>query len=122
MQVAIYLLAIVKSFVEINRFLLSQPGAQGGLFFLSERISQDPLENYIGMQHSRGHRSGDPNLKECSCNQGLEIVGIGQSTGNRRQNGLLSNDDFKVKKDDEASMPKRKRHKKSQLMILSELM
>ena len=34
----------VKSFVELVQFILKVPGAQ---FFLSERISQDPLENFL---------------------------------------------------------------------------
>ena len=101
----------------MTRFLLSQPGAQGGLFFLSERISQDPLENYFGMQHSRGRRSGNPNLKESLQNavaiRAQKSLELDKVRGNCRRKRLLGNDDFKVKKDDEAPMPKRKRHKKS---------
>lgn len=40
----------VKSFVEMARFLL-KPGTER-LSLLSERISQDPLENYFGMQRA----------------------------------------------------------------------
>ena len=43
----------VKSFVEMTRYLLSQPGEER-LTLLSERFSQDPLENYFGKQRARG--------------------------------------------------------------------
>ena len=54
----------MKSFVEMTRYLLSWPGREN-LFFLSERITQDPLENYFGMQRARGRRCDNPSLKEC---------------------------------------------------------
>ena len=37
----------VKSFVEVTRYPTTLPDTTGQ-FFLSERISQDPLENYFG--------------------------------------------------------------------------
>ena len=40
----------VKSFVEIVQFIFTIPGVK---FFLSERISQDPLENFFGCQRQR---------------------------------------------------------------------
>ena len=43
------------SFVEMTRFLLRKgENDESGLFFLSERISQDPLENYFGNQRAQG--------------------------------------------------------------------
>ena len=40
---------------------LSQPQASGEkLYVLSERISQDPLENYFGKQRARGVRNENP--------------------------------------------------------------
>lgn len=35
---------------------------------LSERISQDPLENYFGRQRARGGRNENPNLQQCMVN------------------------------------------------------
>jgi len=43
----------VKSFVEITRYLLKLPGVTGH-YFVSERLSQDPIENYFGRQRARG--------------------------------------------------------------------
>ena len=48
----------------MTKYLLSQPGSEG-LFLLSERISQDPLENYFGKQRARGGRCDNPTIQEC---------------------------------------------------------
>ena len=54
------------SFVEMTRFLLWKgENDESGLFFLSERISQDPLENYFGNQRARGGRNEHPNVQQC---------------------------------------------------------
>ena len=55
----------VKSFVEMARFLLSQGE---GLFLLSERFSQDCLENYFGKQRARGGRNENLTMKQCLVN------------------------------------------------------
>ena len=34
-------------------------------FLLSERFSQDPLENYFGRQRGRGGHNDNPNLQQC---------------------------------------------------------
>ena len=44
------------------KYLLSQGE---GLFILSERISQDPLENYFGQQRARGGRNENPTIQQC---------------------------------------------------------
>ena len=49
----------VCSFVEMARYLLSQ---KPGLFLLSERFNQDPLESFFGQQRARGGRSDNPNV------------------------------------------------------------
>ena len=54
----------MKSFVEMTKFLLSEC-KEDKLFFLSERISQDPLENYFGKQRACGGPCDNPSLKEC---------------------------------------------------------
>ena len=48
----------------MTKYLLSQPNSDG-LFLLSERVSQDPLENYFGKQRARGGRCDNPTVKEC---------------------------------------------------------
>lgn len=54
----------VNSFVEMAQFLLKDKR----LFLLSERISQDPLENYFGRQRARGGRNENPNLQQALAN------------------------------------------------------
>ncbi len=44
----------VMSFVEMAKYLLSQGD---GLYVLSKRFSQDPIENYFGQQRARGGRN-----------------------------------------------------------------
>ena len=46
----------------MTEYLLSQGE---DLFLLSERISQDPLENYFGQQRARGGRNEHPDLQQC---------------------------------------------------------
>ena len=41
-------------------YLLSQ---KPGLFLLSERFNQDPLESFFGQQRAQGGRSDNPNVK-----------------------------------------------------------
>ena len=48
----------------MTQYLLSQPGSND-LFLLSERISQDPFENYFGKQRARGGRCDNPTIQEC---------------------------------------------------------
>ena len=43
----------------MSRYLLSQ---KEGLFLLSERFNQDPLESFFGQQRARGGRSDNPNV------------------------------------------------------------
>ena len=42
------------------KFLLSQ---KEGLFLLSERLNQDPLESFFGKQRARGGQSDNPNVR-----------------------------------------------------------
>ena len=53
----------VWSFVELTRYLLTCPRNET-LALLSERLSQDPLENYFGIQQARGQRCNNPTLQE----------------------------------------------------------
>lgn len=56
--------------------------------FLSQRISQDPLENFFGCQRQRGGTHDNPNLHEFQKNmQALRVVNSfakGPITGNCR--------------------------------------
>ena len=56
---------IAKSFVEFIWYLFSVPEVKSNkLAFLSNRIGQDPLENYFGCQKQRGGTSDNPMVKE----------------------------------------------------------
>ena len=47
-----------------------------GQYFLSERISQDPLENYFGRVRARGGRCENPTAKDClQSAQSLRVQG-----------------------------------------------
>ena len=62
----------VKSFVELVKYILQIPGVK---FFLSERISQDPLENFFGCQRQRGRTGENPNAFQfCKNTQALRII------------------------------------------------
>ena len=62
----------MKSFIELARVLLSIPEA---LPFLSRRITQDPLEKYLGLQRQWGWVNENPNVQEFQKNsQALRIV------------------------------------------------
>ncbi len=41
------------------------PEEESELFLLSEKISQDPIENYFGKQRARGGRNENPTLQQC---------------------------------------------------------
>ena len=62
--VVTYVSSAVKSFVEAAKFLLKLPGINGQ-YLLSERFTQDPLENYFGHQRARGGRSDNPTVSSC---------------------------------------------------------
>lgn len=104
---------IVKSFVEMAKFLLTEANAK--LFFLSERISQDPLENYFGQQRARGGRNENPNLQQCLYSAAAIRVQKSIATdpvrGNcGRKKRLYGDTQPEI---DNAPLPKRKRHTKN---------
>ena len=48
------------------------PGVQS---FLSERLTQDPLEKFFGMQRQRGSTNENPTVQEfCANTQALRVV------------------------------------------------
>ena len=64
MHVSIIHLFAVKSFIELTKYLLSTAG--DNVMFLSERVSQDPLENYFGQLRARGGgRNENPTVQQC---------------------------------------------------------
>ena len=64
--------ATVKSFLELIEYIFKIPGVK---FFLSERMSQDPLENFFGCQRQRGRTSENPTVQEfCKNTQALRVI------------------------------------------------
>ena len=62
----------VKAFIEMVKYLFTLPGVK---CFLSERISQDPLEKFFGNQRQRGGVNENPNVKEfCQNTQALRVI------------------------------------------------
>ena len=53
------------SFIELAKYLLSQ---KPGLFLLSERLNQDPLESFFGQQRARGGRCDNPSARSFAYN------------------------------------------------------
>lgn len=86
-----YIFNIVISFVGMARHILSQNGEER-LSLLIEHVSQDPLENYFGMQRARGRRCDNPTLKESLQNAVAIRAQRSLELGNcRRKRQLLMN-------------------------------
>lgn len=99
------------------KYLLSQD--QDGLFFLSERISQDPLENYFGQQRARGGRNENPSIQQCVHNAAAlrvqKSLALDPVRGNcSRKRRLFKDGPPTLDKIDLTPLPKRKRSKKSE--------
>ena len=98
----------VKSFIELLRYILRIPGVK---FFLSERLSQDPLENFFGCQRQRCRTNENPNLhKFCKNTQALRVINSVCGTvskGNCRGNKQVTYMDENNK-----PLPKRRRVQK----------
>ena len=62
----------VKSFIEMVNYLFTLPGVN---CFLSERISQDPLESSLGINVREAEFNENPNVKEfCHNTQALRVI------------------------------------------------
>ena len=101
----------VNSFVDMARYLLSQ--GQDGLFVLSERISQDPIENYFGQQRARGGRNENPSVQQCIHNAAAlrvqKSLALDPVRGNCSRKRVLFKDPPKLDDIDLTPLPKRKR-------------
>ena len=60
---------LVHSFVDLTKYLLTKHSEEN-LFILSERFSQDTLENYFGQQRACGGRSDNPTVQRALNNAG----------------------------------------------------
>ncbi len=98
------------SFVEMTKYLLSQ-SEDGDFFVLSERVSQDPLENYFG-------RNENPSIQQCVHNAAAlriqKSMALDPVRGNWSRKRRLFPDDPEI---DVTPLPKRKRSKNSEHVI-----
>ena len=93
---------IVASFVELVPIILSQPGVT---FFLSEKLCQDQLEKFFGLQRQRGKTNDNPTPMEVQKNtQALRVVGdisvrsfAGYCRGKKR-NAIFTETDMHLQK------------------------
>ena len=99
----------MKSFVEITKFLL--PEEESDRFFLSERISQDPLENYFGQLRARGGQNEISTLQQCVHSANAIHVQKSQALDPVRGNSSQKRD-CKTPPIDSTPSPKRRRVKK----------
>ena len=62
----------MKSFIDLVKHVFTLPRVTA---FLSERISQDPLEKFFGLQRQRGRVNENPNVAEfCKNTQALRVI------------------------------------------------
>ncbi len=79
------------------KFLLSQ---KEGLFLLSERLNQDPLESFFGKQRARGGRCDNPNVRSFLYNtQAIRVqrtmaIGHGGNVRKKKQQWTTEIDDL----------------------------
>ena len=104
----IYFLNAAHSFVELVEYVFTLPDVK---VFLSQRVSQDPIENFFGCQRQCGGTHDNPNLQEFQKNmQTLRVVNSfvkGPIKGNCR--GLKDMDELKHTDALTQPLPKRQR-------------
>jgi hypothetical protein len=86
--------ALALSFIDLVKFVFTLPDAK---FFLSEKISQDPIEKFFGCQRQRGSSNELPTAHEMYKNtQALRVINTacryvtsvrGNTRGNPGQSG-----------------------------------
>ena len=69
------ILYTVHSFVDVTKYILKKHSKEN-LFILSERFSQDPLENYFNQQRARGGRSDNPTVQRSLHNACASLVQV----------------------------------------------
>ena len=63
-----------KSFVELVQYVFTIPGVKS---FLSQRLCQDPLENFFGCQRQCGGVHDNPNVQKFTKNtQALRVINL----------------------------------------------
>ena len=101
-----YIYSVVKSFVELVKYLFTIPGVT---VFMSNRICQDPLENFFSQQRQRGRANENPTMTEFLKNtQALRVINSTCSAVHGNCRGGSANNLLLEGKHDEP-LPKRTR-------------
>uniref|UniRef100_A0A1X7V3S1 Uncharacterized protein n=1 Tax=Amphimedon queenslandica TaxID=400682 RepID=A0A1X7V3S1_AMPQE len=83
---------VAYSFIDLVSFLFTIPGVKS---FLSEHISQDPLEKFFGRQHQRGNAHENPSSQEFLKHNGalrvVNLIKIDNYEGNTHQHHDTTN-------------------------------
>ena len=107
-HIFIYPIHAVHSFVDLVRYLFTVPGVKS---FLSERISQDPIEKFFGCQRQRGRVHENPSVADFIQNtQALRVANVfARDTvkGNCRGSNKRRRHEIDLENDE--PLPKRKR-------------
>lgn len=65
---------LVHSFIELVKYLLSIPEVS---VFISNKLSQDPIEKFFGQQRQRGSSNDNPNVSQfIKATQALRVINI----------------------------------------------
>ena len=103
----------MHSFVDLVRYLFTVPGVKS---FLSERISQDPIEKFFGCRRQRGRVHENPSVADFIQNtQAFRVANVfARDTvkGNCRGSNKRCRHEIDLEGTDEP-LPKRKRSTKS---------
>ena len=90
----------MRSFIDMTNYLFDQPTVGS---FLSEKISQDPLEKFFGVQRQRGRVNENPNVMEfCQNTQALRVINsvcLHVTKGNTRGNHSNDTDSEEIVSD-----------------------
>lgn len=100
--------------MELTRYLLKLPEVSGH-YLLSERFSQDPIENYFGRQRAAGGYSQNPTVKACITNAQSRVQGshaLDPVRGNSSRKRRLFKDKEVI---DDTPLQKRQRQTKKSL-------
>ena len=99
----------MHSFVELTKYLLSIPGVT---VFMSNRLSQDPIEKSFGQQRQRGSSNDNPNVSQfVKGTQALRVINT--TCTNIKGNCRATNDKAEevqkwIADKENKSLPKRK--------------
>ena len=105
----------------VTKYMLTKH-PDDNLSILSERFSQDPLENYFGQQKARGGRSNNPTVQRSLTNaSALRIqksVALQPVRGNCSHNCALFSSSEETTVIDSEPLPKKKCLRKKNMMFL----